>query len=156
MKFNHTTFNIFLSGIMMGVISMGLLITFPIQEKQEIRNYISENEKEIIDNCFNLSIVDTSECLVDSINPFYFYNLTDDKEELTIDDLKQRGGDCKDWSELYAKLGRELGFYSRNFVIRTREEVSHQIAVLSNKYAYCLIDSSREKSFSRCIELEGE
>ena len=153
-KFKLSKFSIFSIGVMIGAIVMGLFVVMTIssiQEKQEIRDYIIGSEQEIINNCSNLSIVEASECLVNNSNPFYLYNVTDDKEELSLEDLKQKGGDCKDWSELYARLGRELGFYTTTPEIRTSNNTNHQIAVLSNKDAYCFIDSSRIQSFSRCM-----
>jgi len=155
MKFNHTKFNIFLFGVMIGVIGLGLYTIYTYTERgSEIRDYIPESEEEIIDNCSNLSIVKAANCLVDNINPFYSYTPTKDIRKLNLEDLKRRGGDCKDWSELYVRLGKELGFYARSFVIDTNNMSRHQIAVLSNEYAYCLIDSTANQSFSRCIGFE--
>lgn len=158
-KIELSKFHYFICGLVLMGICVSTMIyikTLPKQEKIEAASILPQSEQEIINKCLNLSIVEASKCLVDNVNPFYSYNVTDDKEELNLNDLKEIGGDCKDWSELYARLGKELGFYATPPTIRTRNNSNHQIAILSNKYAYCLIDSTREQSFSRCIEIIRE
>lgn len=90
--------------------------------------------------CNNLTLVDTSYCLRDYIEPFFKYNYTEDKIKLNFSELKERGGDCKDWSELYVSLGRNLGFYSSTTFFSINETSAHMIAIISNEEAYCVLD----------------
>lgn len=83
------------------------------QEEQEI-HIIPNSEKEIIANCKNLNITKTAYCLRDEIEPFFKFNSTDDKmaKNMTLNEIKEFGGDCTVYAYLYERLGKELGFNS--------------------------------------------
>lgn len=73
---------------------------------------IPNSEQEIIDNCKNLNLTESVYCLRNEIKPFYKYNVTDDKiaKNMTLDEIKEFGGDCGVYSYLYERLGIGLGF----------------------------------------------
>lgn len=97
--------------------------------------------KEInISECENLTYSETAVCLVDYVRPFYKYKKTDDNVTLSLDELKYRGGDCFDWSKLYASLSESLGFYGDIFEIQADKKHFHVIATLSNKDGFCIFN----------------
>ena len=63
-----------------------------------------------VSNCKNLEHQPTVECLNSNVNEIFKYTITEDKERLSLQDLKIKGGDCKDWSELYVKSLESLGY----------------------------------------------
>lgn len=91
-------------------------------------------------NCSNLSTIDTARCLINWVEPFYKYNLTDDSEILTLEDLKERGGDCKDWSQLYESAAKGLGFETELIVFNTRKGFAHEVVLIYKNKQYCIID----------------
>ena len=102
--------------------------------------------------CENLSTTqETSKCLIDWVKGFYNYNITDDKITLSLEDLRKRGGDCKDWSDLYKEVGEDLGLKGTPIVFRTGEKTAHKIMLLYNNRQYCLID---QRNLVGCIKLK--
>lgn len=90
--------------------------------------------------CINLSMEETSYCLNDHVNSIFQYKETDDKRRLTLEELKEEGGDCKDWSELYMKYIDNLNFYSEIVIIDTNEKEAHAFVIISDDTGYCKLD----------------
>ena len=132
-------------GILIGFGLILLLIWFnlpqeKIYEGENIK--IVESEQEIIENCSNLDLINTSYCLVDNVKTFYIYNETDDNLKLTFDQLKERGGDCRNYAFLYERLGKELNFNAttvRNDGVNGLFD-AHRYAVLWDEETYCRLD----------------
>ncbi|MEK6882086.1 MAG: hypothetical protein AABY22_20890, partial [Nanoarchaeota archaeon] len=79
----------------------------------DIKGFLMEepnNVTEIIGSCRNMSLEDSVSCMNEYVKSFYKYTLTDDDVDLTLEELKERGGDCLDYSRLYAEMAKELGF----------------------------------------------
>ena len=104
-----------------------------------IENYISEKEKPLnYQDCSNLGLEDSANCLVDYVSTFYRYNVSDDTNK-TLEELQKYGGDCYDYNKLYEKIGKELGFESYSFRIENTD-MAHRFAVIMNDDGYCLLD----------------
>ena len=123
-----------------------------------VPNYLNiqpESKEEIIVACSNLSLEQTAECLVNTVKTFYNYTLTDDGEVLDFEQLKTKGGDCRDYSLFYEDLGKSLGFYTRKFSIPLNTTVVpmtfHAFATISDDSGYCLID---QRTYT-CIPLQN-
>jgi len=121
----------------------------------EINQQQLEIEKQdIINNCNNtLGVNQFSHCLVDNIKPFYKYNITDDSIQLSFQELKEYGGDCKDWSELYHELAKLSGYDSvlRDYNGIVNIKPGHQWATIYNETEYCKIDLLRVNCFKVTI-----
>jgi hypothetical protein len=117
-----------------------IFTNFHYVQKIELIKTSNLTEDDIVSNCSNMSLFRSSSCIVDKITPYFVYNITDDKLNLSFDELMSRGGDCKDWSELYKRLGKELGFYSTTTIMDVSSEKAHDVAILSDKTGYCLLD----------------
>lgn len=89
--------------------------------------------------CNNLSIQETSDCLINYVRPFYNYTIRDDTYA-TLDDLKANGGDCSDYSKLYNEMARSLGFSSEVVIMKTGYRNKHAVVIISNGEGYCIID----------------
>lgn len=104
-------------------------------------NYNSPKE------CANLSLMETANCLNENIKSIYKYNLTDDSIDLTLDQLKQRGGDCNDWTKLYKEYANDLGFYTTTPLIKIKKGFAHTFLIMSNKEGYCILDQKMIKCY---------
>ena len=116
---------------------------------------IAESEQEIIENCSNLSLTNTSYCLVNNIKTFYIYNKTDDNLKLTFNQLKERGGDCRNYAFLYERLGKELNFNAttvRNNGVKGLYN-AHRYAVLWDEETYCKLDLIKEV---KCYKIDND
>ena len=118
------------------LLSLGVLSALILSEVKEI----PLTKQDIVDNCANLDVIDTSSCLRNYVETFYKYKVTNDNLHLSFDQLKEMGGDCKDYSELYNELGQKLGFYSNKYAFNINQSVGHSFAVLSSEEGYCIID----------------
>jgi len=103
---------------------------------------IPYSEQEIINNCKNLDVVNASFCLRDNIKTFYLYNKTEDSISLTFEELKERGGDCRNYAFLYERLGENLGFESTTRKWNGLKDVfpSHRFAFLWDDKFYCKLN----------------
>ena len=89
--------------------------------------------------CQDKDLEDTAHCLNHWVNSFYKYNLTDDSINLTLEQLKERGGDCNDWAKLYYSKAIELGFKAK-FVDIILNHEGHRYTVMYNEHGYCSLD----------------
>jgi hypothetical protein len=107
---------------------------------------IPKTEQEIADNCINLSLEKTANCFVSNIKSFYKYKPTHDYLKLSFEEIKEKGGDCYDYSKIYDRLAEKVGFYHNlvDMKIKKYEEediiMAHTIAIISNEEGYCIID----------------
>ena len=90
-------------------------------------------------NCSNLSVKNTTECLVNYVRPFYNYTVRDDIER-DLEDIKLNGGDCYDYSILYEKMSKSLGLNSTTFSFFGTS--GHRFAVIYDyeMTSYCQVD----------------
>lgn len=96
--------------------------------------------------CSNLSFQDTAICLNDFVREIFIYNVTDDYIELSLEDLKRRGGDCKDYVAFYKKYMEYYGYDQDNQKIRglvERNEIfaMYHVSLMSfDSTGYCHFD----------------
>jgi len=135
-------------------ISLLILITFSIalgyQASDEIESMISKfqnNYNETPEECINLSLEDTAYCLNNYVKSIHKYRKNKDSNVLTLEELKEQGGDCKDWTDLYCDYGEELGFNVKRPVIKIREDSWHTFAIISDETGYCLLDQVNIKCY---------
>ncbi len=131
------------------IIILALSIDLPKEDEEEINWGITEGE--IIETCKNLNLTESAFCLRDSLKPIYIYNVTDDKLDLTFNELKERGGDCRNWAFLYEELGENLGFNTttvRNEGVKDLYN-PHRYAVIWDEENYCRLDLMNVKCKER-------
>lgn len=137
----------FILGIILGFLfcSALFLILFYVEipEKNfDLKTNSSIEERDIIEKCEGFDLINTTICLVESVDEFFIYNITDDSENLSFYELKTRGGDCRDWALFYERISRNLGFNAST--IRTEGILdvigAHRVAVVWNETYRCTID----------------
>ncbi len=107
--------------------------------------------KDIIYNCAHTTnILDSVKCFNEEVKKIYKYNLTDDNITLNVSQLKERGGDCKNWATLYELLGQKKGYNTKAIIIPIDKGSSHRFAVIYNDEGYCIADQKR----IFCVEYE--
>lgn len=122
-------------------ITIILCILSILMSSLSIMNYlnfdkqINMQEKDF--NCSNLSVKETSYCLVNYVSTFYNYTLRKDTDK-TLEDIKLNGGDCYDYSNLYKKLAEELGYHAKVYSF-FNESIGHSFTIIydENMTAYC-------------------
>lgn len=122
------------------IFSLGFAVSNIIDSIEEE----SQIEKEILssEECTDLDLEDTAYCLKNYIS--VFYNYKERSEEVrTLDDIKENGGDCYDYSNLYHRLAKGLGYNSQLITISVDEKVNHMINIISDETGYCILDQKR-------------
>lgn len=100
------------------------------------------------EDCVNLTMRKTAYCLNNYIKEIFKYEETPDSKTLTLEELKESGGDCLNWAELYVGYIEDLGFESKMPIIKTRNRTAHTFAVISDETGYCILDQTSVKCFS--------
>ncbi len=135
-----------------------------------------EIEQDIIDDCMNLNLQDTSKCFRDNIMVFYSYNKTEpiyemengkgvlttvDKSQSSwvkslkdadmelIDYLRANGGKCTEWTLLYNNLCKKTDFGCGSIHLTGVEDVvaPHVYAVMYSDTEYCELDQTTVKCY---------
>lgn len=96
-------------------------------------------------DCANLSFQDTAICLNNFARKNFFYNLTDDDLTLSVQDMIQRGGDCKDYTDFYEKYINYYGYNQTQrveiFVGKEKSySIYHTFLIASHSSGYCHMD----------------
>lgn len=131
--------------LLFGILLISSPKDFNSGKEEEIANNVSN-----MPNCENLSFENTAICLNNYVREIFVYNSTDDDLELSLEDLKSRGGDCKSWTEFYAKYMNFYGFNRTQIVkmfVRAEElkegktlEYYHVFLTASDPSGYCNFD----------------
>lgn len=100
-------------------------------------------ENDIIEDCKNLDIEETSICLTSNIRSFFKYRINEDSNILSFEELKEQGGDCKDYSELYGRISKEISLYSESCRFQISEDSYHRIEIISKNNTYCVLDQKK-------------
>ena len=95
--------------------------------------------------CGNLSFQETAICLNEFAKNNFKYKVTEDSKDLTIKDLINIGGDCKDFSEFYVKYMNYYGYTNNKVVsVPIREDSLnsywHEFVIAGDVSGYCTLD----------------
>lgn len=103
-------------------------------------------------NCTNLDLILTSECLQKEVSTYFNYSIRDDLDR-SLENIKQFGGDCFDYNNLYVKWLKELGFNAELIQFDLNNETSHVLALGYTHNSYCILDQTVHPS---CVILGEE
>lgn len=119
-----------------------------------------KEKSDIYNKCSNLDLLTTSKCLNEDLRIFYKYNLSNVEKQLSLDELKNQGGVCKNWADYIVDKFIELGsrenkegkpiimeskpykFYVKEVNIQIDNETSHVITIASNSQGFCLFSNA--------------
>ncbi len=140
-----------LCGIILGICVIGMLLNYSPTNMYElsINNIqshfqksipIPQNESDIVNACQSLSLIKTSYCYKNQIKTFYKYKYTG-WDIPTFDELKEGGGDCKDYSKLYYDLFKnDKNLNVKQVKINVGNRTLHEFTVVSGNDSYCVLD----------------
>lgn len=98
--------------------------------------------------CVNLSLKETAFCLNNELKEFYYYNITNWKQDITLDELKIEGGVCWHYAKWYIGRAKSLGFDAEEVIFGISDKYSHSIAIMSTnggdgkERGYCVLDQN--------------
>lgn len=109
--------------VVLGMV-LGVSLIFMFRGVPRERNYIFlDNVSVESEEKVKSGLKESMDLLEEEIKEIYKYNSTDDNTNLSEEELKERGGDCKDWAEYWIKKLNEKGFYAEyNKVFLYKEE----------------------------------
>ena len=116
-------------GVILGFVGLCMIVLIDFTPSHFT---IPDSQQEIVNRCDNLSMEKSAECVVDNVNTFFIYNITDDNILLTFNELKAKGGDCQNWAVLYEDVGKELGFYTQRIGIKATDSTNHIMTIWSS------------------------
>lgn len=117
-----------------------------IEENKQAELKIQEEARNNITyQCSNDSLENTSRCLLQRIQPYYFYNISNkDNKNLTDEQLFEQGSVCWRWADYFTQEFRKYGFWATNVIINETNGTRHEFTISSykdgNKDAYCIND----------------
>jgi len=117
---------------------------------EEITNFTS--------NCQGLDLQDTTKCLNSNVKEIFNYRTTWNDETYTLQELQDKGGNCKDWSELYHKSFEKLGYEINVFYSTINERgIEHRFIYVLDPEYWCIIDMENYMcyDFVKQTELKG-
>jgi len=124
------------------ILLVGASVSLGYTAEPIIRNTLSkvQGNYEDTSGCNDLDLVDTAYCLRNYVSEFYIYNKTQDLIKLDLEQLKKRGGDCKNWADYYEDQASALGFSIERPVVITGEDKTHTFTIISDETGYCILD----------------
>lgn len=109
--------------------------------------------QDIVDECANLSLFESAECTRDRIIPFYKYNISNVGVELNFSELKELGGVCSHWKDLYCFIGEKLGFNVEPPKIKTGKEnrtIEGEEEEIQIMHTFCIWSDNNESGYVLC------
>lgn len=103
----------------------------------------SQDDDNIYQYCGNKTLTKTAYCLSTQVNKFYKYNKTPDYLDLSLQELKDRGGDCLDYAKLYKSSFDALGFSSRYIEFPIKGTLGHVFVLVYGEEGYCILDQDQ-------------
>lgn len=100
-------------------------------------------KNDIISACSDKNVFDTTYCLHSHIDSFFTYNISNNGNDLTFEQLKTEGGTCLHWTNLYKNLADRLGFENEPVDIysKDKDKSGHIFLVIYNMdEGYCILD----------------
>jgi len=134
--------------VMSFIMGVALTIHFTVTGFPSFKT-VPVTEADIVSDCRNLDLFATAYCLRDNVLTFYNFTKTPDSRNSDFGTIKTHGGDCRDYSLLYERLGKSLGIYATTTSFVTNPPKGHKIAILSDSSGYCILDGFGV----RCIRL---
>lgn len=95
--------------------------------------------------CSSLDLIETASCLQGFLEPWYNYNISNARKDLTLEQLKEQGGVCWHYAKWYQENLESLGFSVKNINFNGTD-VGHVFTIVwtpelgDGNGAYCVID----------------
>lgn len=138
---------VIISSFCVGYLLMSIVTNY-FQTGNVVRTNISD-----VEQCNNLPLEETVYCLKDYVNGFYKYVPRNDTF-ISLDDLKQNGGDCSDYSKLYKSMADQLNLKAQIINIFPDKGEGHSFTIIYDKNltGYCKTEVGINKSDVECLK----
>jgi hypothetical protein len=73
----------------------------------------------------------------------YNYTREFNKNAITIDELREQGGNCVNYANFYNTFALEHGYLAQNVSVSQGTGRAHRIAIVSDITGYCVADQRR-------------
>lgn len=145
---------IFVCGFLAALAVLAIVGYYSPDQTDQVANssVMAEISIPIPEQCQNLDLILSSECLHKEISKYFNYTVRDDLDR-SLEDIKQFGGDCFDYNLLYKKWMKALGFKAEMIQFNLNNETSHIVTLAYDHNAYCILDQTVHPS---CVVLGGE
>ena len=90
-----------------------------------------------------MEFFETARCINSYVKSIYKYNTTDDSINLSLEELIQKGGDCRDWSNFYETAFNRFGYNTQRVRLHVEDNVYHVFVVASNDEGYVFVDQTK-------------
>jgi len=144
-----------------GVLILSMISVYNLDLREDELSIMLESE-DYFDGpyCDNLTFQETAICLNEFARKNFHYNITDDSLTLTIQEMMERGGDCRDWTNFYKTNMAQYGFNNSQIVrmfVEEEEDVSiyHVYLNIGHSTGYCNMDIKDLECY-RFVNDEGE
>ncbi len=131
-------------GIVIGMLLGILFFSYHINKETEIS---ITNQSDYM-NCNSSSVEKATKCLVEFVTPFYNYTVRRGTKPISISELKESGGDCSEWGDLYLMMAQGIGLNSQKISFFGPDK-GHRITLVydDNLTQYCIIDATQYSCF---------
>ncbi len=111
------------------------------------------SQSKLIDNnCNKTDIFTNAECLNNKLGQWWYYNISNIGKELSLEELKEKGGVCSHATEWFLNNINNSIFYTERVLIKINKSKYHTFAIMSNEQGYCLLD----QKIIQCFGFEDE
>jgi len=133
------------------VMQIGLIANYFKVCDEEVIKYPNEVFKETeFGGCYNLTFFETASCLNDYVKTIYKFKSQEDSRNMTLKELIDEGGDCRNWAMLYQDLANQRGVNATTKRIYEKGGIAHRVAFVYADEGYCMIDQNR----LFCVEMK--
>lgn len=102
-----------------------------------------QEQDDIVEACNNLTLSETAGCLSENVKTFFYYNQSNIGRMLTFDEVKEQGGVCNHYTEIYKYAFEKLGFKTKTIDIFPQDNaIGHTFLVAFNDDGYCILDQN--------------
>jgi len=141
-----------ISTVLIIVASILLVILFKTDYNFKSMVVVEKINNSLAEGCSNLSIEESAYCMKNNLKPFYYYNLSNAGREISLAELKEQGGVCSHYNNLYVNAAKELGYWVEEVIIKIGDKRRHIFSVISNEKGYCNLDMLSVD----CYEFRGD
>lgn len=96
-----------------------------------------------VSECGGKPIGATAQCLRDYVASFHNYSVRSDVPR-SLEDIKENGGDCYDYSRLYVNFATSLGFHAKKIRIDGDDSAHGFVIMWEDDLDYCILEQELE------------
>lgn len=76
------------------------------------------------------------------VTSIFNYNVSNVGKSLSLEELKQVGGVCSHYAEVYEMLARHFGYKTKSVVVKVDSRTAHIFTIIYDSTGYCVTDQT--------------